>query len=85
MRVPGITQIITSTSRATFIRYHDGKLWYSIPWDDAGVPREFEFLIPIEDTGTGVFPHDEKSLFFMRWARKHIALLNEALAQEAGG
>ena len=49
-----------------FRYYRDGELWYAT--DD-----EFEFPVPIADTGTGIFKAEDGAIQFMRWIRKHLA------------
>lgn len=55
--------------RASFSFYRGGYLYYLT---DSGL----EFPIPIEDTEGATFLSEDKSLFFMRWIRKHIETLN---------
>ena len=52
--------------RVRFKFYRDGELWYET--DDA-----FEFPVPINDTGTGIFRAEDGAILFMRWIRKHLA------------
>lgn len=48
----------------SFICYRDKELWYTT---ECG----FQFPVPIEDTGTGVFKAQDKALMYMRWIRKY--------------
>lgn len=41
----------------------------SYPHDDC---KEFQFPVPISDTGTGIFPNKLKTITLMRWVRKHL-------------
>lgn len=50
---------------AEFRCYRDGDLWYRIKEFD------FDFPVPVEETGTGVFPSEIKAITLMRWIRKH--------------
>lgn len=65
-----IGDIIKKESVAKFLFYRDGSLWYRI--------EQFEFPVPIEDTGSAIFLSEDKAIFFMRWVRKHLDFLLEA-------
>lgn len=54
-----------------FLFYKEGELWYVT---ECG----FEFPVPISDAGTAAFNSEDKAILFMRWIRKHIALIDEA-------
>ena len=62
-----ILDLVKGTT-AKFVCYRDGDLWYRIFAD--GV--EFEFPVPVSDTGTGIFPADIKAITLMRWIRKQL-------------
>ena len=47
--------------------YREGNLYYKT---DTGLT----FPVPLEDTQGATFLAEDKSLFFMRWIRKHIKL-----------
>jgi hypothetical protein len=53
-----------------FVHYQDGNLIYRC--EDG-----FEFPVPISDCGTARFLTKDKGLFFMRWIRKHMSLIEE--------
>lgn len=57
-----------------FSHYFDGALWYKT---ECG----FEFPVPIEDIGNSTFLAVDKAILFMRYIRKHAALLDQS--QEA--
>jgi len=42
----------------------------------------FEFVVPIEDTGDGVFLAEDKAILFMRYIRKQMILNEEGQASE---
>ena len=63
-----ILDLVKGTT-AKFVCYRDGDLWYRIQVAD-GV--EFEFPVPVSDTGTGIFSADIKSITLMRWIRKQL-------------
>jgi len=51
--------------KVTFVKYRKGELIYMT---ECG----FEFPVPIEDTGDGVFLAEDKAITFMRYIRIHI-------------
>ena len=59
-----------------FSFYRDKELWYVT---ECG----FEFPVPVEDTGKGVFPAEDKALYFMRWIRKHHDVINDAVKEKS--
>ncbi len=92
MKLPKITDLVKS--EAKFIRYRDGELWYRVQYAQVleqeiglglmgGVAiYNFDFPIPISDTGGGEFLPVDKGLIFMRWIRKHLEHLESAVAGE---
>lgn len=38
----------------------------------------FEFPIPLDDTKGAEFKAEDKGMFFMRWIRKHMSLIEAA-------
>lgn len=57
-----------------FVRMSHQELWYVC--EDG-----FEFPIPLSDTDGAEFKAEDKGMFFMRWIRKHIAMLEAAKAE----
>ena len=57
--------------QVTFVRYQNKELWYVT---ECG----FEFPVPIEDTNEAAFNAQDKAMLFMRWIRKHLAMLESA-------
>jgi hypothetical protein len=56
-------------TEAQFVCYRDGDLWYRIALPD---DKDFEFPVPVADTGSGIFPARLKAITLMRWIRKHL-------------
>ncbi len=54
----------------TFVKYLGGNLYYK-------TSNGVEFAVPIEDIGNATFLAEDKGMFFMRWIRKHIELVNK--------
>lgn len=52
-----------------FKYYRQGNLMYET---ECG----FEFPVPLSDTNDATFPAKEKAIFFMRWIRKQVDLVN---------
>jgi hypothetical protein len=73
---PPLGELVGKYLNVYFRYYRDGALWYC-----AGLPRhQFLFPVPVNDqeTGSGTFKESDKSIYFMRWIRKH----KDALEQE---
>lgn len=66
-----ITDLVKPGKRVSFLRYQSGELWYR--HDDG-----FEFPVPTSDTGEASFLVSDNAMFFMRWMRKHLALIAAA-------
>lgn len=64
-----IKELVTNTT-AYFIEYRKGNLWYGISGKEG-----FEFPVPIEDVGDGIFRSNEKGIMLMRYIRKHVDTL----------
>ena len=62
---------LVKNKKVIFKYYRQGNLMYQT---ECG----FEFPVPISDTNDATFPAEEKALFFMRWIRKQIELVNAA-------
>jgi len=75
------TLVELARGKATFIKYQDFQLWYSVKWEreigsDGTVLRShFDFPIPVNDAGGGEFLPEDKGLTFLRWIRPHLELL----------
>ena len=54
-----------------FIRFQNNELWYQC--EDG-----FEFPIHVSDTGNAEFKNQDAALFFMRWIRKHMEMIEQA-------
>ncbi len=89
MNLPTIKQLMHD--KAEFVKYQDGNLWYRILYRiDVGRPHSFvydafEFPIPIDDAGGGVFLPEDKSITFMRWIRKHLDYLKQSIEAAQSG
>lgn len=69
-----IKEMVTDNKKAKFLYYKMDELWYE-------TETGFKFPVPITDCGDGVFNAEEKALLLMRYIRKHIKVLEEALAE----
>ena len=70
--------MVKGNKQVTFMHYRDGDLWYR---HDGG----FEFPVPIADVGTATMLATDKALLFMRYIRKHAAMLEHANTQPPEG
>lgn len=61
-----------------FSFYRQKELWYTT---DSG----FEFPVPIEDVGDGVFLRDDKAILFMRYIRKHLDTIDAGKKESQQG
>jgi len=72
-----LKQMVENGQKVRFQYYRDRELWYAT---ECG----FEFPIPIDDTGTGMFKVEDRAILFMRWIRKHQELLAQSRRQKDG-
>lgn len=70
MSTYNIKDMVANGKQVYFMFYRQKELWYVT---DCG----FEFPVPIEDTGDGVFLKQDRALLFMRYIRKHIANIQQ--------
>lgn len=68
-----LKDMVSDNKKATFAYYRDGSLWYTT--EDG-----FLFPVPIEDIGNATFNREEKALLLMRYIRKHLKTLEQAVA-----
>lgn len=62
------------TGTARFLKLVDSELWYVC--EDG-----YEFAIPLSETAGAEFKAEDKGIFFMRWIRKHMDMLEEARSE----
>ena len=65
-----ITELVKD-KRAHFVHYREGHFIYET--DDG-----FQFPVPLADIGTATLLAEDKALFFMRWIRPHLAIVEQA-------
>lgn len=66
-----IKDMVKDGKQVTFQFYKQNELWYET---ECG----FSFPVPIADCGDGVFLSQDKAMLFMRYIRKHVAMLETA-------
>jgi hypothetical protein len=66
-----IKDMVAGGKKVQFMFYRQKELWYKT---ECG----FEFPVPIEDTGDGIFLSEDKAILFMRYIRKHLAMIEAA-------
>lgn len=75
MKLPKITEMVSVDKKVRFSFFRDGQLWYV-------AENGFEFPVPLTDVGTATFKAEDKSVFFMRWMRKHLEYLQQSLTEQ---
>ncbi len=65
-----VKELVTN-NKVHFMQARKGNLWYVTE------NEQFEFPVPFEDMGDGIFPAEEKAIFFMRYIRKRLKVLEE--------
>lgn len=69
-----IKEMVSTGKVVRFSFYRAKELWYVT---ECG----FEFPVPIDDVGDATFMATDKAILFMRYIRKHLAMLAEARAE----
>jgi hypothetical protein len=72
MTTKSIKDMVNNGKQVKFTHYIDQNLWYIT---ECG----FEFPVPITDTGNATFLAQDKAMMFMRYIRKQITTLTEAV------
>jgi len=68
-----LKELVGQGKRVRFTMYRKGQLHYKT--DDG-----FEFQVPVDDCGDGVFLAEDKAMLFMRYIRKQLEANAEGLA-----
>jgi hypothetical protein len=66
-----LIDMVKNDKQVFFKFYRAKELWYAT--EDG-----FEFPVPIDDTGDGVFLAKDRAMLFMRYIRKHLQTIDEA-------
>ena len=66
-----IKAMVSGGREVRFRSYREGELWYET---ECG----FVFPVPIDDVGSAVMLGEDKAILFMRYIRKHAALIEGA-------
>lgn len=74
MTMHDIKEMVKDQKKVRFSFYRDGQLWYRTECD-------FEFPVPIADLGNATLLAEDKAMLFMRYIRKHIAVMEDARQQ----
>lgn len=64
-----IKEMVKDNKKVHFMFYRQKELWYKT--EDG-----FEFPVPIDDAGDGVFLNEDKAMLFMRYIRIHLNMLD---------
>jgi len=65
-----LKEMVSGGKLVTFVHYRQKELWYRT---ECG----FEFPVPIEDTGDGIFLASDRAMMFMRYIRKHMESIEQ--------
>ncbi len=76
MQFPALTDMVGQDKRVYFSFYRDGELWYQ-------AENGFGFPIPREDMKGALFKPEDKSIFFMRFIKKHLEYLKGAWSESS--
>lgn len=68
-----LKDMVRDGKQVRFAWFRGSELWYVT---ECG----FEFPVPISDVGDATFLAQDKALLFMRYIRKHMAMIAEARA-----
>jgi hypothetical protein len=68
-----LKEMVSNGKKVKFLFYKQKELWYET---ECG----FKFPVDIADAGDGVFLNEDKAMFFMRYIRKQIDLINQEKA-----
>lgn len=63
-----IKEMVSDNKKVKFIHYKDQNLWYE-------TETNFQFPVPIEDIGNATFLAEDRAMLFLRYIRKHVALI----------
>lgn len=63
-----IADMVRGNQMVTFTFYRQGFLWYV-------TETGFEFPVPLADVGDATFLAKDKAILFMRYIRKHLAVI----------
>ena len=63
-----VKDLVKDGKKVHFMFYKQKELWYKT--EDG-----FEFPVPIDDTGDGIFLNEDRAMLFMRYIRKHLEMI----------
>jgi len=63
-----VKDMVKDGKKVFFKFYRKNELWYAT--EDG-----FEFPVPIDDVGDGIFMNEDKAMLFMRYIRKHVEMI----------
>lgn len=71
-----IKQLYKTQEHVTFTHFVNGELWYQ-------TASGFAFPVPLADIGNATLLASDKATLFVRYIRKHLAMLEVAKTQHA--
>lgn len=70
---PSLKELVGKDKKVHFQFYRKGELFYK-------TSDGFEFTVPVEDAGDGIFLAEDKAMLFMRYIRKQLEKNTAGLA-----
>lgn len=74
MKEYNVKDMVKDGKKVRFARFRKGELIYTT---ECG----FEFPVPTDDAGDGIFLAEDKAMLFMRYIRKHIENIKSEITQ----
>ena len=68
-----VKDMVKDNKKVKFVQYQKGSLLYKT---ECG----FEFPVPTDDTGEGVFHSEDRAITYMRWIRKQVKNIEKGKA-----
>lgn len=72
-----IKQLYKTQEQVTFTHFVDGEFWYR-------TADGFAFPVPLADIGNATLLASDKATLFVRYIRKHLAMLEQARLEHGG-
>ena len=66
-----LKEMVVNNQKVRFSFYRDAQLWYET---ECG----FVFPVPVSEAGSATFLAEDRAILFMRYIRKHMAVLDSA-------
>lgn len=71
-----VLDMVKDDQEVTFVRLFGDEMWYVT---DSG----FEFPVPLGDTVGATFMAKDRAIFFVRWIRHHVEMIERTREEQA--